>query len=252
MVRGLDIFRDHFRPYVGQYVLIGGTACDLLMEAAGLPFRATKDLDIVLYVEALDRAFVRAFWEFVHNGGYKNKQTSSGKKQYYRFSEPQNAGYPFMMELFTRKASILEEDVTAHLTPIPLDENIVSLSAIILNEPYYEFLRAGGRIITDIPIIGPEHLIPLKMLAWLDLTKRKVTGEEIDGKNIKKHKNDVLRLYRLLDPGLVISVPQAIQRDIEEFLESIEFDEIDLKNLGIMRSSPAVIREEIRRFYIKD
>lgn len=32
-----------------QYVIIGGTACDLIMENEELPFRATKDIDIVLF-----------------------------------------------------------------------------------------------------------------------------------------------------------------------------------------------------------
>jgi predicted nucleotidyltransferase len=61
MVKGLEIFRERFRNYSDRYVLIGGTACDLAMREAGLEFRATKDLDIVLCVEALDTAFVEAF-----------------------------------------------------------------------------------------------------------------------------------------------------------------------------------------------
>lgn len=55
MVEGLERFKDHFKEFTEQYVLIGGAACDLYMEDAGLFFRATKDLDIVLCVEALDR-----------------------------------------------------------------------------------------------------------------------------------------------------------------------------------------------------
>jgi hypothetical protein len=42
MVRGLDIFKEWFAAYGDQYVLIGGTAASLTMEAAGLPFRATR------------------------------------------------------------------------------------------------------------------------------------------------------------------------------------------------------------------
>ena len=53
MVKGLDLFRLHFWDYANRYVLIGGTACDIAMAGAGLEFRATKDLDIVLVVEAL-------------------------------------------------------------------------------------------------------------------------------------------------------------------------------------------------------
>ena len=38
-------------------MLIGGTAATLAMEDAGLDFRATKDLDIVLHIAALNAAF---------------------------------------------------------------------------------------------------------------------------------------------------------------------------------------------------
>lgn len=34
-------------------MVIGGTACDLIMESEELPFRATKDIDIVLIVKSL-------------------------------------------------------------------------------------------------------------------------------------------------------------------------------------------------------
>jgi hypothetical protein len=49
MVRRLGIFQERFAAYADQYVLIGGTAASLTMEEAGLEFRATKDLDIVLH-----------------------------------------------------------------------------------------------------------------------------------------------------------------------------------------------------------
>ena len=69
MVKSLEVFREHFCNYADRYVLIGGAACDIAMTGAGLAFRATKDLDIVLYVEALDAAFVHTLWEFVRAGG---------------------------------------------------------------------------------------------------------------------------------------------------------------------------------------
>ena len=93
MVKGLEVFREHFRNFADRYVLIGGTACDIAMTGAGLPFRATKDLDIVLFVEALDSAFVRAFWEFVRTGGYEVQEKSTGEMQFYRFQKPKNADY---------------------------------------------------------------------------------------------------------------------------------------------------------------
>ncbi len=35
--------------------------------------------------------------------------------------------------------------------------------------------------------------------AWLDLLHRKSEGEQINSRNIRKHKNDVFRLTELLD-----------------------------------------------------
>ena len=57
---GLEIFRSYFADHAGSYALIGGAACTLLMEEAGLTFRATKDLDIVLHIEALESHFFYA------------------------------------------------------------------------------------------------------------------------------------------------------------------------------------------------
>ena len=102
MVKGLDIFRVHFQNFAHCYVLIGGAACDIAMTNAGLPFRATKDLDIVLCVEALDAAFVQAFWAFVRAGNYQAQEKSTGQKLFYRFHKPANESYPFMLELFSR------------------------------------------------------------------------------------------------------------------------------------------------------
>lgn len=42
MVKGLDVFRKHFKDFQQSYVLIGGVACYLNMEEAGLDFRATR------------------------------------------------------------------------------------------------------------------------------------------------------------------------------------------------------------------
>ena len=48
MVNGIDIFREHFNHFKEQYTVIGGFACDLLMNDAGLDFRQTVDIDMVL------------------------------------------------------------------------------------------------------------------------------------------------------------------------------------------------------------
>ena len=53
MVTGIDSFKEWFKGSEEQYAIIGGTACDILMTEDGLDFRATKDIDLVLIIEAL-------------------------------------------------------------------------------------------------------------------------------------------------------------------------------------------------------
>lgn len=76
MVKGLNIFREFFSGYEEQYVLIGGAACDIIFESNEVSFRATKDLDVVLIVEALTPEFGGKLWEFIEKGGYRNKLTN--------------------------------------------------------------------------------------------------------------------------------------------------------------------------------
>ncbi len=45
MVYGLNTFVEYLKDYKDYYVLIGGTACDIIMHEDEQQFRATKDLD---------------------------------------------------------------------------------------------------------------------------------------------------------------------------------------------------------------
>jgi hypothetical protein len=249
MVKGLEIFREHFRNYADRYVLIGGAACDIAMTAAGLAFRATKDLDIVLYVEALDAAFVQAFWEFVRMGGYEVQEKSTGEKQFYRFQKPTNADYPFMLELFSRQPDVLQVAEGSHLTPLPVEEDISSLSAILLDNHYYDFIRAGRQESDGLPMVGAAQLIALKARAWLDLSERASRGEQIDSKTIKKHKNDVFRLYQILDPTSDPEAPETVKKDIREFISRMRVEEVDLKSLGLRTGTRNGILAEISKVY---
>ncbi len=72
MVDGLEHFLSHFAGFEDHFILIGGTACDLWMGDFGLPFRATKDLDIVLIADSLPAAFFERFWAFIREGQYQS------------------------------------------------------------------------------------------------------------------------------------------------------------------------------------
>ncbi|MDZ7830929.1 MAG: hypothetical protein U5L07_04180 [Desulfobacterales bacterium] len=194
MVRGINRFRDYFKDHSDKYVMIGGTACDIAMSRMGLDFRATRDLDIVLVVEAVDAGFGSLFWEFVKEGQYQNKQKSTGKSLFYRFDAPKDETFPYMLELFAREPDILELSPDSHLTPIPIDEQASSLSAILLDDDYYDFIISGKSLVDGLPLILQEYLIPLKAKAYLDLWQIKNDGGRIDSKDLKKHKNDVFRV----------------------------------------------------------
>ena len=101
MVNGIDKFRDKFKGFEDMYTLIGGAACGLVLNDAGLDFRSTKDLDIVLIIEALDEKFGKAFWEFVEEGGYQARERNSGEPEFYRFHKPSNPDYHKEIELFS-------------------------------------------------------------------------------------------------------------------------------------------------------
>ena len=108
MVTGIESFKEWFKGNESQYAIIGGTACDILMTEEGLDFRATKDIDLVLIIEAVDADFGRKFWDYVKQAGYEHCNKSSGVPQFYRFSHPTSNRYPAMIELFTRKLDAIQ------------------------------------------------------------------------------------------------------------------------------------------------
>jgi len=225
MVRGIESFREWFSGYEENYVVIGGTACDLLMGEAGEAFRATRDIDMVLIVENLNADFGIRFWEYVKAAGYEQRQRNTGTTEYFRFLKPQSAEYPFMIELLSRRIDSIVLPPDAVLTPIPINDEISSLSAILLNDDYYDFLRTGVTLLEGIPVLGVTHLIPFKAKAWLDLTERKAQGHPVQSGDIRKHKNDVLRLSMLLSANLVVTLPDGLVTDMHKFLADVEESE---------------------------
>jgi hypothetical protein len=233
MVRGLDRFASHFTGYEDQYVLIGGMALILSMEEAGLQARATKDLDIVLCLEVLEPTFVNAFWKFIELGAYEKRERGDGKRVFYRFQKPQNSAFPQMIELFSRKPNALTLAEGQYLTPIPAGGEAESLSAILLDADYYAFLHERKGIVQSIPVVDTLGLIALKAHAWLQLSEQKRNGGKVDSKNIDKHRNDVFRLYQIVDPAKRVGAPMQVRRDMGLFLDALD-PKLDLKPYGLI------------------
>jgi hypothetical protein len=68
MVVGMESFIQKFRDYSDCYTIIGGAACDILMTEADTDFRATKDIDMILIMEAGQQDVGKEFWEYILEG----------------------------------------------------------------------------------------------------------------------------------------------------------------------------------------
>ena len=218
MVRGLGKFKEFFENYGSNYVLIGGTACSIIFDEIGLDFRATKDLDVVLIIENLNDDFANRLWEFIKAAGY---QIEEGKnKKFYRFNNPKDRSYPKMIELFSRNNNI-ELVPDAHLEPIHISDDVSSLSAILLNNDYYNLLLEGKRTIDGYSVLDEKFLIPFKAKAWCEMTDRQENGEEGLSKHIKKHFRDVYRLSRIIVPTDKVSLDGMVHSDMKRFISNI-------------------------------
>jgi len=103
MVNGLKLFKEQLQSFDDCYTVIGGTACSVLMGNAALEFRATQDIDMILLVESLQfNEFADQLLKFIDDGGYECVERQNGSKRLYRFLSPKIAGYPAMIELFSK------------------------------------------------------------------------------------------------------------------------------------------------------
>ena len=246
MVKGMDIFKEYFEKYTDEYVLIGGAACDILFDSNNASFRVTRDLDMVLIVEALSREFGEIFWRFVRDGGYINKAKSTGEPQFYRFSNPSQEGFPKMIELFARTDWYDEE---ADLVPIHVDDNVSSLSAIPLNDAYYKLLLEGRTVVDGLSVLRPSWLILFKAKAWLDLRTRNERGEHVSQGNINKHRNDIVRIAAEMVLNQC-AITDEVREDITRFLQEADINDSLLHDLKFSGVKASEIIDRIRTTYL--
>ena len=180
---------------------------------------------MVLCVEAVDAEFGRAVHAFLAAGGYQARERSDGRREFYRFHRPTDRSFPFMIELFARRPVSLDLPEHATYTRVPVDQDIVSLSAILLDDAYFEALQAAKRQIDGVTIVDETLLIPVKARAVLDLTARSEEGTNVGRKDIRKHRNDVFRLAQLLPQNARIALPERVHRDLRDFVDLAHADE---------------------------
>lgn len=201
---------------------------------------------MVLIIEALTPEFGGKLWQFILDGKYRNKSTNGEKPQFYRFDKPEDDSFPKMIELFCR--SDFELVKSEGITPIHIDDEISSLSAILLNDDYYKVLIDGKVLRNGLSILRPEYIILFKAKAYLDLKMRKEMGEKVDSSDIKKHKKDVLRIASELMLEKIEDLPTTVNADIHNFIQALDkepFDQNSLKEYGLKNEDVVNLLKQI-------
>ena len=171
-----------------------------------------------LLVEVLDRAFVGALRNFIREGKYEILQRTEESPILYRFAKPKIESFPFMLELFSRKPDGIQLEDGQEIVPIPAGTDQHSLSALLLDDDYYQLIQTHKNVRDGLPFANATALIPLKAHAWLNLSKRRAAGAEVDSSNIAKHRNDVFRLAATLPGEAGPELPETIKGDLVTFL----------------------------------
>lgn len=138
-----------------------------------------------------------------------------------------------MVELFSKAPSFIDEPEGLTIVPLPAGDGVSSLSAILLDEDYYAYMKSGRKTISGTTVLDEVHLVPFKAKAFLDLSNRKANGEKVDSSDIKKHKKDVFRLAQLFTPHTSSALPDQIRDDMIKFCEKIQVEGVPLKQMGI-------------------
>lgn len=255
MVNGLIRWKEYFGDYKDKYVLIGGAACNLLEEELEMNPRATKDLDLVLVVEALTPDFGMRLWDFIKDGNYESRSRGENehRHEYYRFMNPQDKSYPKQIELFARNTGILNLPADAHIEPISIGEDLSSLSAILMDDDYYSFTIEHSRDIDEIHIASPEALICLKAKAYTEMLDRREHGEQVDGRDIEKHKKDIFRLIAMIPQNAHFRLPGKLRQDIKQFCERVgELPNQDFfKRSGLRGLDATQLMELLHRAFVE-
>lgn len=225
MVYGIDKFREAFGEFADKYVIIGGTACDIVLEGSMMRPRATDDIDMIIVVERMTKEFVDAFWNFIREGHYRNGKRKRGEDkepayEMYRFTDPE-MGYPVQIELLARHSDLLGEPSGFHIEPLPTEEEQYSLSAIMMDDDFYQLTVDNSEVVDGLRVANAFALIGLKARAFLNLIAERDKGKQVNTRDIMKHRNDVLKLAAIVNTDVQVAVPQSIIDTLNDYIAHI-------------------------------
>lgn len=156
------------------------------------------------------------------------------------------------IELFSKLPDAFETGEDAWLTPIPTDDGLSSLSAILLDRDYYKFTISHSVLKEGVHFADIDALICLKAFAYLDNKRLKAEGKKISTRDVVKHKYDVFRMVFLMNPNTNIMLPKAIKRDMLLFAGDVEKDLPDhaiFKDNGFGKQDMATIFDQLLKSF---
>ena len=168
------------------------------MDSLRLDFRPTDDFDIVIVSENLTLGFGAALKQFIRDGGYSiQHRKSNDKPSFFRFLAPKTDAFPSKLELATVKPF---DEWKWDFAPLDVGDARSSLSAILFETDFYRFILDNAVVVHGISTMRLEGLIPLKCLAFLELSRQDDPSPKILA-NIEKHWQDIFRLADALPDG---------------------------------------------------
>ena len=153
--------------------------------------------------------------------------------------------------------SLLPERLDVTFTPISLDEGVKSLSAIVLDEEYYEYAKEHRDFSAGVPCLSSEALVAFKSSAYLNLlSDREQNPASVRSEDLNKHRNDVFRLVSVMPEGARFELPYVIKERLDNFLTLFPADSEEWgairSSIGAMALSPEVYIKRIKEMFSLD
>lgn len=233
IVDGIGMFERTFSKYKDSFIIIGGAACRATLSEGRYTPRKTKDIDMVLVLEHLDKEFIDAFWSFIKAGHYKcaTRKDKEGQKKYVLYSFYDSLlEYPAQIELLSRPVEGLGNPENHNIEAIIMDDASY-LSAIVLEPDYYDYLIGHTEEKNGLRYASVDSIICLKVLAYLNLREDKRNGKHVNDDDFKKHRRDVVMAAASLAVGDEFAVPGTIRDSISRFIEAVNVDDGVRKSL---------------------
>lgn len=82
------------------------------------------------------------------------------------------------------------------------------------------------------------------------MSERKANGLVVDDRDIRKHKNDIVRLASILTGNETCTLPDAVSQDMQLFIERYTTDPVEPKALKIPGLTTADIVQTLKNVYL--